>query len=169
MLLLSSITGINYFGILHLSIYITQVRHSIKHTTKEARKAHQYRSFPPGSMTWTACPSACRARMCCLSVSPTRPTRRNRDDGDCRRAASARLAGDGCGGGGRREEEEGDCGRRCSGASLDISRLSSAWPSSSSRIFLRSSSAAIAAGSTGTRLQHQLPPRRSQGGQRCPL
>lgn len=150
------------------------VSHSIKHPVgraetlnqTNARKTHQYKSFPPGSITWTACPSACRALMCCLSVSPTRCARRSRDD--CGSAARARLAGEGCGGGGRREEEEGECGRRCSGTSLDISRLSSAWPSSSSCIFLRSSSAAaiaagkeVTAGSNGTRLPHQLlPPRR---------
>jgi hypothetical protein len=50
MLLLSSITGINYFGILHLSIYITQVRHSIKHTTNHqgSKESSPVQEFPPG-------------------------------------------------------------------------------------------------------------------------
>ena len=120
-------------------------------------------------MICTAWPSACSALMCCLSVSPTRPTRCSREDEEGSEAR-ARRAGEGCGGGGGRRDELG-CALWFSGTSLEISRLSSAWPSSSSRIFLRSSSAAIAGGVVAavSNGKHQRPPEARKGGQKWRL
>jgi len=107
-------------------------------------------SFPPGSMICTAWPSACRALMCWRSVSPMRPTRCSRDDRDGAAGRARR--------GGRREAWCWCCAPGCcsSGTSLEISRFSSAWPSSSSRIFRSSSSAAITGGAPGAVLLYQM-------------
>ena len=96
-------------------------------------------SFPPGAMICTAWPSACRALMCWRSVSPMWPTRYSRDDKDGA-AGRARRASEGYGG---RRDAWCCAPCCCSGTSFKISSLSSAWPSSSSRIFSSSSSTAI--------------------------